>query len=112
MSPSFPHKGVDTVEANRYDTTTHDRWLAPCNSPTIVGKAVETTVWSRADKNIPNMRADKIAYSCLFGTVVITLSTDEAVSLWAFSSVTAWRPQTFFHSIFVEPPLPRRPASP
>src|SRR3974390_465389 len=35
-SPSFPHSGVDTVEARRYEVTTHARCEPPCRSPTIV----------------------------------------------------------------------------
>ncbi|GMA25999.1 hypothetical protein GCM10025864_37580 [Luteimicrobium album] len=32
----------------------------PCNSPTIVGMAVETIIWSSEDRNIPAMRAEKM----------------------------------------------------
>ena len=38
MSPSFPHSGVDTVEASRYAVTTQDRWDSPCRSPAMVGQ--------------------------------------------------------------------------
>jgi hypothetical protein len=44
MSPSFPHSGVETVEASRYAVTTQDRCDSPCRSPAIVGNAVATIV--------------------------------------------------------------------
>src|SRR5438445_746991 len=31
-----------------YDVTTHERWFSPPRSPTIVGSAVDTMVWSSA----------------------------------------------------------------
>ena len=37
--------------------TTQLRWEAPCRSPTMVGRAVDTTVWSRAARNMPSIRA-------------------------------------------------------
>src|SRR4051794_9220548 len=65
MSPSFPYSGVDAVVAIRYAVTTHDRWLIPPRSPTVVGRAVETIVWSRAARRIPRTRAAKIGRRCL-----------------------------------------------
>ena len=56
-SPSLPHSGVDTVEANRYAVTTQVRWDAPCRSPTMVGRAVDTMVWSSAARNMPSSSA-------------------------------------------------------
>ncbi len=56
-SPSLPHSGVEAVEASRYDVTTHDRWLSPWRSATIVGRAVETIVWSRAASSSPSSSA-------------------------------------------------------
>ena len=55
MSPSLPHSGVVAVEASMYAVTTQDRWLAPPRSPTIVGSAVATIVWSRAARNMPSI---------------------------------------------------------
>ena len=43
-SPSFPHNGVDTVVASRYEVTTQAICDPPCKSATIVGRAVETIV--------------------------------------------------------------------
>ena len=43
-SPSLPHNGVEIVVARRYAVMTHDRWLMPPRSPTIVGSAVATMV--------------------------------------------------------------------
>src|SRR4051795_3566635 len=63
MSPSFPYSGVEAVVASRYDVTTHERWLRPPRSPTIVGSAVETIVWSSAARNIPSIRAPKTVHS-------------------------------------------------
>ena len=56
-SPSFPHSGVDAVEASRYAVTTQDRWDSPCRSPAIVGSAVATIVWSSAASSMPSSSA-------------------------------------------------------
>ena len=40
-SPSLPYSGPVTVDASRYAVTTHERWLRPPRSPTIVGSAVD-----------------------------------------------------------------------
>jgi hypothetical protein len=45
-SPSFPYTGPATVEESRYAVTTQERSEAPPRSPSIVGNAVETIVWS------------------------------------------------------------------
>src|SRR4051794_21062319 len=63
MSPSLPYSGVDAVDASRYEVTTQERWLRPPRSPTIVGSAVETIVWSSAARNIPSIRAPKTVHS-------------------------------------------------
>jgi hypothetical protein len=63
MSPSLPHNGVDAVEARRYAVTTQDRCEAPPRSPTIVGSAVETIVWSSAANSIPISSAPRISQS-------------------------------------------------
>src|SRR5438067_5144052 len=55
--------GVETVDASRYDVTTQERWLRPPRSPTIVGSAVETIVWSSAARNMPSMSAAKTVQS-------------------------------------------------
>src|SRR3989442_983612 len=49
--------GVETVAASRYEVTTQERWLRPPRSPTIVGSAVETIVWSSAARNMPSISA-------------------------------------------------------
>ena len=59
-SPSLPHSGVDAVVASRYAVTTQDRWLRPPRSPTMVGSAVATMVWSSAASRIASMRAVKM----------------------------------------------------
>ena len=56
-SPSFPHSGADTVVASRYAVITQDRWLSPPRSPTIVGSAVATIVWSSAASRIASISA-------------------------------------------------------
>ena len=43
--------------------TTHDRCSRPPRSPTIVGSAVETIVWSSAARNMPSISAAKIGTS-------------------------------------------------
>src|SRR5437868_7569215 len=64
-SPSLPHSGVEAVEASRYAVTTHDRWLSPPRSLTIVGRAVDTIVWSSAASSIANMSALRMTYRSL-----------------------------------------------
>src|SRR5437016_411432 len=51
--------GVETVAASKYEVTTQERWLRPPRSPTIVGSAVETIVWSSAARNMPSISATK-----------------------------------------------------
>src|SRR5579875_510150 len=63
-SPSLPHIGVETVDASRYAVTTHESWSTPPRSPTIVGRAVATTVWSRDASSIPSISAPKIRRTC------------------------------------------------
>ncbi len=53
-SPSFPHSGVETVEASRYAVTTQDSFERLCRSPAMVGSAVATMVWSSAASSIPS----------------------------------------------------------
>lgn len=59
-SPSLPHSGVEAVAASRYAVTTHDRWLSPPRSLTIVGSAVDTIVWSSAASSMASMRAPRM----------------------------------------------------
>ena len=56
----MPHSGVDAVLANRYDVMTHDSRSLRWKSPTMVGSAVETIVWSRAARNMPSISPDMI----------------------------------------------------
>src|SRR5271154_53007 len=56
MSPSFPYSGVTTVCASRYAVTTQEMCFKPPRSPTIVGSAVATIVWSSAARNITSKR--------------------------------------------------------
>ncbi|GHE97690.1 hypothetical protein GCM10017786_33080 [Amycolatopsis deserti] len=42
--------------------TTHDRWFAPPRSATMVGRAVETIVWSSAASSIPSMIAATMVF--------------------------------------------------
>ena len=51
-----------SCSASRYDDTTHDRCSAPPRSPTIVGSAVDTMVWSSAASSIPAMIVPKIRF--------------------------------------------------
>src|SRR3954452_1484836 len=48
------------VEASRYAVTTHDRCSSPPRSPTIVGSAVETIVWSSDASSRTRSSAAKI----------------------------------------------------
>ena len=54
-SPNFPASTVDTVSASMYAVTTQLTWPAPPRSPTMVGSAVDTIVWSSADSSRPSM---------------------------------------------------------
>ncbi|GAA3809509.1 hypothetical protein GCM10022380_28950 [Amycolatopsis tucumanensis] len=45
--------------------TTHDRWFAPPRSATIVGRAVDTIVWSSAASSIPSMIAATMVFCAL-----------------------------------------------
>ncbi len=58
-SPNLPASTVAIVSASRYDDTTQDRWPAPPRSPTIVGSAVETIVWSSADEQHAEQDGDE-----------------------------------------------------
>ncbi len=56
-SPSLPHSGVAAVDASRYAVTTQDRCSRPPRSLTMVGRAVETMVWSSAASSRPSSSA-------------------------------------------------------
>src|SRR4029453_17195372 len=56
-SPGLPSSGPTTVDASRYEVTTHERCSRPPRSPTIVGSAVDTIVWSSAARNMPRPSA-------------------------------------------------------
>src|SRR4051812_29005224 len=56
-SPSLPYSGVTIVTASRYAVTTQLMWSRPPRSPTIVGSAVETIVWSSEASSITTSRA-------------------------------------------------------
>src|SRR3954454_644864 len=56
MSPSLPYSGVTTVTARRYAVTTHERCSRPPSSPTIVGSAVDTIVWSSDASSMTSIR--------------------------------------------------------
>jgi hypothetical protein len=67
-SPSLPHIGVVTVEANMYAVTTQDRWAAPPRSRTMVGSAVDTMVWSKEASSIASISPLKIDQMRLDGS--------------------------------------------
>jgi hypothetical protein len=54
----FPYSGTEAVELSRYAVTTHDRCSMPPSSPTMVGSAVATMVWSRAARRMPSIRPE------------------------------------------------------
>src|SRR5689334_10367661 len=53
-----------TVDATRYAVTTHDRWFRPPRSPTMVGSAVATMVWSSAASSMPSMSPPRMTMIC------------------------------------------------
>jgi uncharacterized PurR-regulated membrane protein YhhQ (DUF165 family) len=57
----LPYSGVTTVIARRYEVTTHERWFSPPSSPTMVGSAVDTIVWSSAASSMVSMSAPTTA---------------------------------------------------
>jgi hypothetical protein len=57
---SFPYSGPTTVDASRYEVTTHASCSRPPRSPTIVGSAVDTIVWSSDATNSTRNNAPKI----------------------------------------------------
>src|SRR5207302_1294063 len=58
-SPNFPYSGPVTVDASRYAVTTHERCWSPPRSPTIVGSAVDTIVWSSDASRMTSISAPK-----------------------------------------------------
>src|SRR3954451_8543647 len=60
-SPSLPHSGVDAVDASRYAVTTQERCCRPPRSATMVGRAIETMVWSSAARSMPRSRAPRMS---------------------------------------------------
>src|SRR6478672_4084564 len=60
----LPYSGVVTVDATRYAVTTHERWFRPPRSPTIVGSAVATIVWSSAASSMPSMSPPRMTMIC------------------------------------------------
>src|ERR1035437_8966673 len=60
-SPSLPHNGVEPVVASRWAVITQAMCEPPFRSPTIVGSAVETIVWSSAASDIPSIRAPRMS---------------------------------------------------
>lgn len=65
MSPNRPASTVEMVSANRYDVTTQLMCPAPPRSPTMVGRAVETMVWSRAESSMPSMTVTNTRFICV-----------------------------------------------
>ena len=51
-----PYSGIPTVMARVYAVMTHAMCSTPDRSPTMVGRAVATIVWSKEDRNITIMR--------------------------------------------------------
>src|SRR4029453_11129122 len=58
------------VSASREAVTPQARWLSPPRSPTIVGRAVATIVWSIAASNMPSMIPEKMTSTWRFGSPV------------------------------------------
>ena len=54
------------VLARTYAVVTHRRWLMPPSSPTMVGSAVETMVWSSEPMTIAIIRATNTATTVLW----------------------------------------------
>src|SRR6478736_3627386 len=52
--------GITIVVARMYAVVIHTWCETPPSSPTMVGMAVDTIVWSRLDSSIPAMRAEKM----------------------------------------------------
>src|SRR4051812_42426687 len=51
---------MTSVVASRYAVVIHAMWETPPRSPTMVGIAVDTIVWSRAAMSMPASSAEKM----------------------------------------------------
>src|SRR5215471_20532906 len=56
--------GVAIVCASKYAVMTQESWSRPPRSPTIVGSAVATMVWSAAATSMPRTSPVKIRSTC------------------------------------------------
>ena len=79
--------------------TTHERWEIPPRSPTIVGSAVETIVWSSAASSSTSISAAKIARTrgCGCRPVSVTsgiLPTNETIAMCNYSGAMSTAPDT------------------
>ena len=50
-----------TVAASRYAVTTQESWSRPPSSPTIVGRAVDTIVWSSEASSIASSSPENVS---------------------------------------------------
>ena len=69
----MPAIGVAIVEASRYAVTTHESCEMPPRSPTIVGSAVDTIVWSSDASSITSINAAKIGAIRTAGTDAVAV---------------------------------------
>ena len=82
-SPNLPTIAAAIVSASRYAVTTQDRCPAPPRSPTIVGSAVATMVWSSAASRRPSRIVPKMTLICRRessgGRVAVSTAMDVSV---------------------------------
>src|SRR3954471_13588218 len=78
-----PQMGIETVAPRRYAVTTHESWSIPPRSPTIVGSAVATIVWSSEASSIASSRPAKVSavrLSCMTDNPSVARSLGESYS--------------------------------
>ena len=76
MSVSLPTIGTAVVDATRYDVVTQVNRSKPPRSAITLGIAVETTVWSRADRKRASTTPPIVRMTCLLGSWTKSLATD------------------------------------
>src|SRR6478609_4839090 len=79
--------------------TTHDMCSRPPNSPTMVGSAVATMIWSNAARKVTNNRQTKIHRSCFAAarSVACTSGADELPITFEFTIASAGGCAVFAH---------------
>ena len=76
MSVSLPTIGTAVVDATKYDVVTQVNLSNPPRSAMTLGMAVETTVWSSADRNSASVTPPIVKMTCFLGSWTKSFATD------------------------------------